>query len=118
MPQQILVDLDRITELEEEFGVEDMAFVVDAFFEEADEALPGLENMLSSQPDQERAAVFHFLAGSAAMVGAAQFAGRCKDLEMTNTGFSRAELDDLMAQYNAVRGWFEERFSGTASNAA
>ncbi|MEM7190888.1 MAG: Hpt domain-containing protein [Pseudomonadota bacterium] len=118
MTQHGLVDLARVQELETEFGADDMGIVIDAFLEETDAAITGLEGLLSSTPDPDRTAVFHFLAGSALMVGAASFGALCKQLENQQEGFGPEGLAALRREFDAVRAWFNQRFASAAHNAA
>ena len=118
MTQQGLVDLARIQELEAEFGADDMGVVVDAFLEETDAAIMGLGGLLSSGPDPDRTAVFHFLAGSAMMVGARSFGTLCKELENRDGGFEPDGLASLQREFDLVRAWFRQRFSASAHDAA
>lgn len=61
-----MLDAERMLELEGEFGSEDLAFILAAYFEEAEDALARMEAGLG--PDDHRRAL-HFLRSGALNIG-------------------------------------------------
>jgi len=102
MPSDVIVDEARLRELESDFGAEDLDEIIDAFLEEASEAVEALEPMLSDQPSAERAAQFHFLAGAARNLGAVAFGSLAKRLESENGPFGAEDYRAFRKEFDKV----------------
>ena len=113
-----IINTARVQELRDEFGAEDMAFVVESFMDETAEAIAELEEMISPTEDADRCAKFHFIAGSAQTIGADQLAETCKDHEMNDRGFSRDDYAVIRSEFRAARAWFNQEFGLKDSDAA
>ena len=108
MTSQAMLDEARLAELEAEFGVEDLACVIDAFLEEAAEAVAGLEAMVSDSPDPARTAQLHFLVGSAQNVGATGFADLCRVHELADGRFDAADLGAVALAFRGAKRCLED----------
>jgi HPt (histidine-containing phosphotransfer) domain-containing protein len=73
-----MVSWDRITELRDEVGDDDLAEVIALFCEEVEEVLEKLEGASS----EDLPAHLHFLKGSAANIGFHNLSARCHDEEI------------------------------------
>lgn len=72
-----MVNWDRISELREEVGEDDLAEVILLFCEEVEEVLAGLDDaQMSAMPGH-----LHFLKGSALNIGFEAVSNRCKTEE-------------------------------------
>ena len=107
MADTTVIDEDRIRELENDFGAEDVGEIIEAFLEEATEVVDALRTMTSDAPSSERAAQFHFLAGSAHNMGAVAFGTLAKQLEVENGSFSDEDYAAFRAQYQRVLDNFQ-----------
>ena len=103
-----MIDQSRLQELAEDFGSEDLADLIDAFLEEATEALQALANMVSDADMDARRNQFHFLKGCALNVGAMQLAKVCEGFEHGTGGFSEAEYLSVLADFHAVQLYFAD----------
>jgi len=103
----------RLRELEADFGADDLAFVIEAFLEEAADAVAGLAPTVSDGPDPARAAQLHFLVGSAGNVGATGLADLCRAHELTDGGFGADDYRAIVAAFEDARGWLSERTGRT-----
>ena len=102
-----MIDMDRLKELEEDFGAEDMADLIESFIEETQIALDQISGMISDVPDPTRRDQFHLLKGCALSIGASTFAKTCERFEHADGPFSQSEYDALCAEFRDVRTWFE-----------
>jgi len=109
MNSQMTLDETRLAELEDDFGVEDLACVVEAFLEEAAEAVASLEAMVSDSPDQARTAQFHFLVGSARNLGATGLADLCGVHELADSGFDAEAFGAVKIAFAEARRGLEGR---------
>ena len=102
------IDENRLRELADDFGADDLAEIIDAFLEEASEAVDALEQCLSDEPSQARVEYFHFLAGAARNLGAIAFGALCQQLERENGSFSANDYHFFRAEYQTVLDYFGE----------
>ena len=112
------LDDARLSELAEVFGPEDLSMVVEAFLEEAEQAVAGLAELISDAPDRVRDHQLHYLVGAARNLGASGLADLCKAHEGSGAGFGHADFDALVAAFRATREAFAARLSRTISSAA
>ncbi|MEM7213663.1 MAG: Hpt domain-containing protein [Pseudomonadota bacterium] len=110
-----MIDPARLQELAEDFGPDDLAELIEAFLEEASEAVDTLEATVSDAYSEDRAAQFHFLKGCALNVGASQFGERLQILEHRDGGFSQTEYQSLRAEFHAIQ---EHLLNGGLKNIA
>lgn len=90
----------RLAELQEIFGPEDFCLVVEAFLEEAGQAVATLAEMVGSGPDPVREAQMHYLVGSARNLGAAALGDLCRRYQQSQDKFTE---DDYAAVTLAFR---------------
>ncbi|MFE3838291.1 Hpt domain-containing protein [Pseudogemmobacter sonorensis] len=110
-----MIDRDRLDELHEEIGEDDLGSVVSVFLDETDEVISGLGPGLSAA---ELEAQLHFLKGSALNLGLRAFAALCQQGERaaglaatTNGGAPQpgraagfpVDLDELARVYTVSR---------------
>lgn len=107
MSGAMIVDEDRIRELEDDFGAEDLAEIIEAFLEEASEAVEALAPLLSDVPSEERKDQFHFLAGAARNLGAVAFGDLSKRLEEENGPFGADDFAAFRAEFQRVSDHFQ-----------
>lgn len=112
------IDEDRLRELENDFGAEDMDMVVEAFLEESTEMVEALAEMVSDAADENRVAQFHCLAGAAQNLGARRFGILCKKLETENGPFLSADYEAFRAEYQVVLDFFANRGAPPLANTA
>ncbi len=93
-------DETRVNELLAIFGAGDLAMVLDAFLEEAEQAVAGLGRLLSEAPDRVRDQQLDYLARAAMNMGASGFADLCRSYE--RAGQFQA------TDHNAVRQAFRQ----------
>ena len=87
-PEVVMIDWERVSDLESEIGVDGFAEVVDLFLEETDEVI----GRLSTAPVARQIGKdMHFLKGSALNLGFTDLAVLCQD------GERRAGLDHSVA---------------------
>jgi histidine phosphotransfer protein HptB len=100
-----MIDLDRLAELRDEIGADDLAEVVDMFLDEADEVMARLTAAGDPGPLE---APLHFLKGSALNLGLAEFAALCQDGEKRAAAGdpAPADLGRLGAVYAASKSAF------------
>ena len=112
------LDDARVAELTEVFGPEDLSMVVEAFLEEAEQAVAALAGLISDGPDSVRDHQLHYLIGAARNLGASGFADLCKAHERSAAGFEQADFDALVAAFRATRDAFAARMARIVSSAA
>ncbi|MEM9140301.1 MAG: Hpt domain-containing protein [Pseudomonadota bacterium] len=112
-----LIDDARIKELEADFGADDLAEIIEAFLEEASEAVDSLGAVLGDGPNQSRVELFHFLSGAARNLGATRFAALCRQLENENPDFGDADYMAFRAEYQAICDHFGSADGGLAATA-
>lgn len=103
-----MIDRDRLAELEDDFGAEDLQEIIEAFLSEAEETVTALGHSLSDEPTPERNGHLHFLKGCARNVGAVRLGDLCEQFEDANTGYSRADHQVLLAEFQAVCRFFSD----------
>ena len=111
------LDERRVADLLEIFGPEDLSLVVEAFLEEAGQAVAGLARLVSEQADQVRDQQLHYLVGSAANMGAAGFAALCENYKAIGR-FSSNDHARICAGLRDTCSAFDEIMRHKASNAA
>ncbi len=67
----------RLTDLLEVFGPDDLALVIEAFLEEAEQAVAGLADLVGDGPDTIREQQMQHLVGAARNLGAVEFGNLC-----------------------------------------
>ena len=110
-------DDERLSELLDVFGAEDLKLVVDAFFEEAEQALAGLAELIGPEPDPIRQGQLHYLVGAARNLGAFAFGELCKTYQLSD-GFSADDLARLRKTFRNTCDDFTARMSEKITSAA
>lgn len=102
-----MIDWSQIKQLEEDVGAEDLAEVVEIFLEEVDEAVDALRG-LEGMSGEAMAPALHFLKGSAANLGFADFASICSDGEHKADEGNSADVDlsAVVTSYDASKAEF------------
>ena len=108
----------RLAELLEVFGPEDLAMVVDAFLEEAGQALAGLSDMIGAGPDQVREAQMHYLVGAARNLGAVEFGDLCKRHQLSQDVFTAEDYAQLCDVFRETSVAFAQHIDVQVNNAA
>ncbi len=103
-----MIDQNRLQELIDDFGAEDLADLIDSFLEEAVETVAALEATVSQDYSQERSELFHFLKGCALNVGAMGLADVCERFENRHAGFSAEEYQSVKSDFDAVQRFFAD----------
>ncbi len=102
-----MIDQTRLRELEEDFGTDDLAEIVDAFLEEAIEAVDAMRGLDPATDADGIARHLHFLKGCARNVGATALGDRCEALESREADAVSPEvITTLIADLDAIRMWF------------
>lgn len=110
-------DDERLSELLDVFGVEDLKLIVDAFFEEAGQALAGLSDLIGPEPDPIREGQLHYLVGAARNLGAVAFGELCKEYQLSD-GFSASDHARLRETFRNTCDDFTARMLAKATDAA
>ncbi|GLQ35374.1 nickel transporter [Amylibacter marinus] len=102
-----MINWDQVKQLEEDIGAEDFGDIVVVFIEEVDEAVDALRE-ITSMGDDDMATALHFLKGSAANLGFADFAASCGAGEDLANKQQAAEVDlqSVVALYDASKSEF------------
>ena len=103
-----MIDQNRLQELIDDFGEEDLADLIDSFLEEAVETVAALGTTISEEYSRERSELFHFLKGCALNVGAMALADVCERFENRHTGFSAEEYQSVKTDFDSVLRFFAE----------
>lgn len=103
------MDLDRLRELEALFAPNEFAELIDEFLEDAADAVTAIGNQQSGGANAERARLFHYLAGAAQNVGAAEFGKLCLCFERSRDCFGPAEYQAVCAAFRRVWAFFDQR---------
>lgn len=111
-------DTARLAELEEDFGAEDLGFVIEAFLEEAEEAVSDLAELTSPEKTSDCVSKLHFLVGAARNIGASSFGQLCQQHEKASAGFSEADYRTVLSEFVIVKSWMQRRIASTESDAA
>ncbi len=100
-----MIDWDRLNELRDEIGAEDLADVVSVFLEEADEVMA---QVVAGLPAARMEAQLHFLKGSALNLGLRDFAELCQEGEKRAAAGAEAPVDlaRLATVYDASKTAF------------
>lgn len=110
-------DEERLAELLDVFGPEDLTLVVDAFFEEAEQALAGLSDLTGPNPDKIREGQLHYLIGAARNLGAVAFGDLCKTYQLSD-GFSDSDHARLRDVFRNTCNEFTTRVQRKITDAA
>lgn len=96
-----MVNWDRITELQEEVGEDDLAEVLVLFCEEVEEALGALATTDAAKLKGH----LHFLKGSAMNIGLDQVSTLCREAEQSLTSDPNAivSVDTIRSAYQSAR---------------
>ena len=97
-----MIDQDRLDELANDFGAEDLAEIIEVFLGETWEAIEELEGKIGAMSDEEQRDQFHFLKGCARNIGAMQFGEVREGFETGGKTFGQAEYLGLKADFQAV----------------
>lgn len=100
-----MIDWDRLNELRDEIGAEDLADVVAVFLDEADEVMERIQGGLAAA---QMEAQLHFLKGSALNLGLRDFADLCQEGEKRASAGDAEPVDmgRLVALYAASKTAF------------
>ncbi len=103
-----MINWDRISELREEVGEDDLAEVLGLFFEEVEEVL----EKLPSADAQDIPGHLHFLKGSALNIGLSGVSGLCRDEEakLAADPTANAQVGAIRSAYNAAKIELESLF--------
>ncbi len=102
-----MIDQTRLRELEEDFGADELSEIVDAFLEEAFEAVEALRTIDSDADAESIGRHLHFLKGCARNIGARALGDFCEALEGSPADAVTPEVvTRLTADLDAVRMWF------------
>lgn len=101
-----MINQDRLRELIDDFGEEDLGELIESFLEEAEATVVSLAAEVSDDYSKERSELFHFLKGCALNVGAMQLADICEGYENRQIGFTAAEYQSVKADFAAVSAFF------------
>lgn len=103
-----MVNWDRITELQEEVGEDDLAEVLQLFCDEVEEALGALS---ATDPDTLKNHL-HFLKGSALNIGLDQVSTLCREAERSIAGNPQSVIavDAIRAAYQNARIELQDLF--------
>jgi len=107
-----MIDQSRLKELEEDFGAEELAEIVDAFIDEAKETLDELRSLGTGSDPNAVARHLHFLKGCARNVGATELGNMCEALEAESGDNVPSEIvEKIAADLDSVRNWFQAELS-------
>lgn len=114
-----MINWAQIKQLEEDVGAEDLAEVIEVFLEEVDEAVDILRGA-NKMTDAELAPALHFLKGSAANLGFAEFADLCSEGEkLANASAGdQVDLSAVVMLYDTSRQEFLDNASSHCSFSA
>jgi HPt (histidine-containing phosphotransfer) domain-containing protein len=99
-----MIDWERLNELRDEIGAEDLADVVAVFLDETDEVMAAIRGLGADQMESR----LHFLKGSALNLGLRVFAELCQEGEKRAAAgvADPVDLDRLVALYDASKSTF------------
>lgn len=99
-----MIDWERLNELRDEIGPEDLADVVSVFLDETDEVIAGIRGLGAGQMESR----LHFLKGSALNLGLTAFADLCQEGEKRAAAGlpDPVDLDRLVALYHSSKSTF------------
>ena len=103
-----MIDQERLKELEDDFGAEDLGELIEVFLAETWDGLNLLESLIRQGDPAALRDQFHFLKGCAQNIGAVAFAGSCDRHEHSGRVATIADLHALRAEFQAVCDWFSE----------
>lgn len=96
-----MIDWERINELRDEIGADDLAEVVMVFLDETDEVIAGIRSVSAAGME----AKLHFLKGSALNLGLRAFAEHCRNGEVRAVAGDEnpVDIDGLVTLYTASK---------------
>jgi HPt (histidine-containing phosphotransfer) domain-containing protein len=94
-----MIDRERLSQMESDFGAEEVRLIVAAFLEEAAAAIAALRAGWSD--DSVRLDRLHFLKGCARTIGAMRLGDLCEEFESGTQG--HADFSALEREFSAVR---------------
>jgi HPt (histidine-containing phosphotransfer) domain-containing protein len=99
-----MIDWERMNELRDEIGADDLADVVAVFLDETDEVIAGIQSASATTME----AKLHFLKGSALNLGLRAFAEQCGEGELRAAAGDAApvDIDRLVILYEASKTAF------------
>lgn len=97
-----MIDQNRLDELANDFGEEDLAEIIEVFLSETWEAIDALEAKAGNMDPQEQREQFHFLKGCARNIGAESFGDMCEHWEHGEGVFGAADYPGLRASFQSV----------------
>lgn len=102
-----MINWGQVKQLEEDIGAEDFGDVVVMFIEEVDEAVDNLRQE-PEMTDDDLASALHFLKGSAANLGFADFADFCSNGEKLAQDGEAAQINltTVVALYDQSKSAF------------
>lgn len=105
---RLMVNWDRITELQEEVGEDDLAEVLQLFCEEVEEAL----SALSTTDAETLKGHLHFLKGSALNIGLDQVSTLCREAEQTLASNPQSNIlvEAIRSAYQSARVELKDLF--------
>ena len=101
-----MIDQDRLRQLEEDFGAEDLSDLIEIFLDETREGLEALAPLIDQGDPEALRDQFHFLKGCARNVGASEFADRCERFEKGQATATGADYQTLRGEFQAIYDWF------------
>ena len=101
-----MIDLERLRQLEEDFGAEDLDDLIEIFLDETREGLEALAPLIEQGDPEALRDQFHFLKGCARNVGASEFADRCERFEKSSAVATGADYQMLRGDFQAICDWF------------
>jgi len=94
-----MIDWDRVAELRDEIGAEDLATVIEMFLEEVAEKL---QEVVGGSSKASLSEDMHFLRSSALNIGFVELAKMCATVEdKADTGHLNADITAISACYDA-----------------
>lgn len=111
------IDDVKLAELLAIFGAGDLVVVLDAFIDEVEQVVVGLERLMSDGPDRVRDQQLDYLARAAANMAAAEFTGTCRAFEGA-AAFDMADYDRLRSAFRQMCDDFNVRLRDLRSDAA
>ncbi len=99
-----MIDQERLKELEQDFGAEDLGEILEMFLGEAADVL----DRISEGAGEAQGDLLHFLKGCANNVGAVELASLCQTIEESGGMVGDAELASLKQTFAQVQMFFAD----------
>ncbi len=107
-----MIDQTRLQELEDDFGADELGEIVEAFLDEAFEAVDELQTLDRDADLDAIGRHLHFLKGCARNVGAMDLGDICEALEAQPANAVSGEVTvKLRSDLEAVRQWFRVKLA-------